>query len=145
VAVSVAEVTTMKRVRPPAALACVALLAACASDKPAEPPPTTRPGAAATPSPAVRPTDEWLGRWNGVEGTYLELARDGDGYAVTIADLDGPKTYKGTAAGDHVEFVRAGRTESIRRASGKETGMKWLADETNCLVVTVGSEGFCRR
>ena len=110
---------------------------ACTADKPAPSPPAS--------TVAVRPTDDWLGRWNGVEGTYLDLARDGDGYAVTVADLDGPRTYAGRSAGDHVEFVRGGRTESIRRATGQETGMKWLADETNCLVITVGREGFCRK
>ena len=124
-----------------AGLTCVVLTAACSSERAAPtPPPTTVPATL----PPTRPTDEWLGRWNGVEGTYLELAREADGYTVTIANLDGPRTYAGTAAGDRVEFARNGRTESIRRATGKETGMKWLADEMNCLVVTVGSEGFCR-
>lgn len=127
-----------------AAILAGVVTAACAGDKPAEAPPATRPAPPA-PTAHVRPTDAWLGRWNGVEGTYLELARDGEGYAVTIADLDGPETYPVIAVGEHIEFVRAGRTESIRRATGKETGMKWLADETNCLVITVGSEGFCRK
>jgi hypothetical protein len=66
-------------------------------------------------------------------------------YSVTVTDLDGPKTYSGTAAGNRIEFARAGRTESIRAATGQETGMKWLADETNCLVITAGSEGYCRK
>ena len=86
-----------------------------------------------------------MGKWPGVEGTFLEIARDGERYAITVADLDGPKTYRGTAVGDHIEFTRGGRTESIRAASGTETGMKWLADKTECLVITVGSEGFCRK
>jgi hypothetical protein len=86
----------------------------------------------------------WTGRWRGVEGTYLDIARDGDRFTVTIADLDGPKTYAGAAAGDRIEFARAGRTETIRAATGRETGMKWLADEESCLVITVGREGFCR-
>jgi hypothetical protein len=133
-----------------AVLAWVAL-ASCAPQKPADmPPPSTEAAPPTTQAPPpttqpTRPTDAWLGRWTGVEGTYLELAREGERYVVTIADLDGPRTYEGTAVRDRVEFVRAGRTESIRAASGKDTGMKWLAGETNCLVVTVGSEGFCRR
>jgi hypothetical protein len=125
-------------------------LASCAPQRPAEVPPTTEAAPPTTQAPplttlAVCAPDAWLGRWNGVEGTYLELARAGDSYVVTIADLDGPRTYEGAAVRDHVEFLRAGRTESVRHASGRETGMKWLADETNCLVVTVGSEGYCRR
>jgi hypothetical protein len=120
------------------ALAGLVVLTAMACSRPAPPPAavsTTAPGALAS----------WTGRWPGVEGTSLDIARDGDRFVVTIADLDGPKTYAGTAAGDHIEFVRAGRTETIRAATGRETGMKWLADETNCLVITAGSEGFCRR
>ncbi len=90
-------------------------------------------------------TDKWLGRWAGVEGTYLDLSKTGDKYVVKIADLDGPKTYAGVAAGERIEFMRNGKMESIRAATGKETGMKWLLREKNCLVVTVGSEGYCRK
>jgi len=36
------------------------------------------------------------------------------------------------------------KTETIRATDGAGTGMKWLADRKDCLVVTVGSEGFCR-
>lgn len=124
------------------AVPMVLTMAACAGDKPA-PPATTVPAAPTT--LASRPTDAWLGRWPGVEGTSLALAADGDRYSVTVTDLDGPKTYSGTAAGNHIEFTRAGRTESIRAATGQETGMKWLAGETNCLVITAGSEGYCRK
>ncbi len=117
-------------------MALLAMLAAgpgC-QDRP-RPPAVTTPG---------RPTDRWLGEWKGVEGTYLRLARKGEKYDITIADLDGPKTYEGVGAGDHIEFQRGGNTESIRAASGEQTGMKWLATEKNCLVVRFGSEGFCR-
>jgi hypothetical protein len=140
----------MRMLTTTAVLGC-AVLACCAPPKPADAPPPTQAAPPTTQGPppsttlAARPTDAWLGRWSGVEGTYLELARAGDRYAVTIADLDGPRSYEGAAVRDHLEFVRAGRTESIRPASGKETGMKWLADERNCLVITVGSEGFCRQ
>jgi hypothetical protein len=139
----------MPRLRLTAFLACVALWS-CAPQKPAGAPPATDTPPPTTQAPpptttgTARATDAWLGRWNGVEGTWLELARAGGGYSVTIADLDGARTFEGAPARDRVEFVRDGRTESVRRASGQETGMKWLADESNCLVVTVGSEGFCR-
>lgn len=120
------------------------LLTACACEKPAPPPATTQAPAPTTIA-ASRPTDAWLGRWTGVEGTSLTLAAAGERYVVTVTDLDGPKTYEGTAAGDHIAFARGGRTETIRAATGQETGMKWLAGETRCLVITVGSEGYCRK
>jgi hypothetical protein len=101
--------------------------------------------ATAAPAGANNPTDRWLGQWAGVEGTYLHLSKNGDQYVVRIANLDGAKTYEGVAAGDHIEFKRDGKTESIRATDGKGTGMKWLGGEKTCLVVTVGSEGFCRK
>lgn len=94
-----------------------------------------------TPAPV---TDQWLGRWPGVQGTYLELARHQDGYAITIRNLDGPSTYQGRVAGDHLEFTRDGKTETIRSGNGQDTGMKWLLEKKNCLVIQKGSEGFCR-
>jgi hypothetical protein len=87
--------------------------------------------------------DTWLGQWNGPEGTSLQLARSGDKYQITIQSLDGPATYEGIAAGDHIQFVRGGKTESIRTGSGKETGMKWLLEKKDCLIIQEG-EGFCR-
>ncbi|HEX7374931.1 MAG TPA: alpha/beta fold hydrolase [Steroidobacteraceae bacterium] len=101
---------------------------------------------AAAAEPAPKPVawfDEWLGRWTGPEGTYLELTRRGAGYDVTIQSLDGVATYEGRAAGDRIEFHRAGRTESIRATNGADTGMKWLLDKARCLTVRKG-EGYCR-
>jgi hypothetical protein len=112
------------------------LAAACA------PPQRTTP--ATTVTTAVPRADAWLGEWKGVEGTFLRLDRKGAGDAVTIANLDGPRTFDATAAGDRVTFGRDGKTETIRATDGAGTGMKWLTDRKDCLVVTVGSEGFCR-
>jgi hypothetical protein len=44
-----------------------------------------------------------------------------------------------------IEFVRNGKTETVKTATGAETGMKGFEKETNCVVVTKGSEGFCRK
>jgi hypothetical protein len=123
------------------AVLALLLAAACApAERPAPPPASTVPPA----PPATLRTDAWLGEWKGVEGTSLRLARKGAGYAVTIANLDGPRTFDAAAAGDAVTFTRDGKTEQIRATDGAGTGMKWLADRKDCLVVTVGSEGFCR-
>ena len=68
-------------------------------------PKATSPSVAET---GPKPDDSWLGVWQGVEGTYLEinpadiatestdapaLAQD---YQVTIQNLDGEKTYPAT-------------------------------------------------
>jgi hypothetical protein len=47
------------------------------------------------------------------------------------------------AAGDRIEFERDGKRESVRAGSGKETGMKWLLEKKDCLIIKTG-EGFCR-
>jgi hypothetical protein len=60
-----------------------------------------------------------------------------------IDSLDGPATYEGTAVGGRIELQRDGRRESIRSGGGVETGMKWLLDKRNCLVIKSG-KGFCR-
>lgn len=88
-------------------------------------------------------TDEWLGQWNGPEGTFLRLEGGQGAYEITIQDLDGPRSYRGTAVGAQIQFDRNGETESIRATDGKETGMKWLSDKSDCLTVRPG-EGYCR-
>jgi hypothetical protein len=95
----------------------------------------------AAPKPAA--ADQWLGKWIGPEGTFLVISKSGDKYTVQIQSLDGPNTYVGTGHADSIEFVRDGKTESIRAGSGQDTGMKWLLDKKNCLVIKTG-EGFCR-
>jgi len=112
-------------------------------------PATTTSAASATVAAqtgVVRPTlgpESWLGRWNGPEGTFLEIERDPPGYRIRIRDLDGEAEYAGDAAGPGLGFDREGTNETIRAGNGKQTGMKWLADKQDCLVVRTG-EGYCR-
>ena len=95
-------------------------------------------GAASTPV-----ADKWLGKWSGPEGTFLQIVRSNGKYEVIIQNLDGPRTFQGQAAGDHVEFERDSVKESLRATNGAETGMKWLSEKSNCLTVRAG-EGYCR-
>jgi hypothetical protein len=104
---------------------------------------TQSPNPATTPSVANNVGDQWLGKWIGPEGTYLVLTKNGAKYVIETHSLDGPATYEGTSAGDHIEFQRNGETESIHAGSGQETGMKWLLDKKHCLIIKTG-EGFCR-
>lgn len=92
---------------------------------------------------AALPARDWAGRWNGPEGTYLEIAPKNEGYDVTIRNLDGPVTYHGTGTPNGIVFERDGVNEAIKSGNGQDTGMKWLAGKENCLVVKPG-EGFCR-
>lgn len=117
----------MRTVLPTMLLLAGLAVAACPADAPDE----------------SMPADEWLGRWTGPEGTWLELQRDGGGYAVAIRNLDGERRFPATASGNSVRFERDGEVLELAATDGDGTGMKWLAGKTDCLVVQAG-EGYCR-
>jgi len=85
----------------------------------------------------------FTGKWTGPEGTALTITPQGADYKVTVQNLDGPRDFVGTAADGGIQFTRDGQNLVIRPGSGEETGMKWLADKHNCLVVAP-NEGYCR-
>lgn len=143
------------------------LLSACSGtvgvDKPApQPDKGSTPQAPTSPPPAspevANPNEaavqKLLGRWEGPEGTYLVVTekKGPDGkqqlprkFSIEIKDLDKAETFDGTANGKVIEFSRKGKTEAVRAANGTETGMKDFEKYDNCVVVTKGSEGFCRK
>ena len=105
---------------------------------------------AAGPSPsassqeaAVAPTDQWLGRWNGPEGTYLQISKNSGAYVLEIRDLDGSKTFTGSRDGSRIAFTRDGKQEFLTAGEGPATGMKWLSNKKDCLLTRPG-EGWCR-
>ena len=95
------------------------------------------------------PTDDWIGRWMGPEGLFLDIQPAPDGqrgsYALTNKDnLDRQGTYVGMAEDATIRFTRDGEPLTIRPGTGAETGFKYLADKTDCLIVVAGQEGYCR-
>lgn len=108
------------------------LAAACGQKPPGPEPPAAASGPA-----------QWIGKWFGPEGTFVDIAKDAAQYRVIISNLDGPRTFQGVADGERLVFERDGVRESIRAGTGAETGMKWLLDKKDCLVVKSG-EGYCR-
>jgi hypothetical protein len=103
-----------------------------------------QPSASSVIEDASAPPESWLGPWIGPEGTSLLLSRTSTNrYDITIRSLDGVATYPGVWAHDEIEFTRAGQAEHIRAGTGRDTGMKWLLEKNNCLVIRL-SEGFCR-
>jgi hypothetical protein len=127
----------------------------------------TTPNAASTPaatgSPAISPevanpgeaaVQKLIGKWDGPEGTYLSVTEKmgADGkqqlprkFEIEIKDLDKVEQFEGTAKDGTIEFTRKGKAETLKAATGAETGMKWLEKETNCVVVTKPGEGFCKK
>lgn len=121
------------------------------------PVPTSSP--VAVNSPTVANPDEaalqqLVGKWGGPEGTYISIAdkKGADGknqaprkFDIEIKNLDKAEKFEGTAKGSTIEFTRKGKTETVKSATGAETGMKGYEKETGCVVVTKGSEGFCKK
>jgi hypothetical protein len=124
------------------AVVAFGLLAAC-SPQPAEMKSAGPRMEAAKMAPPA--TDEWLGKWIGVEGNYLQIdAGDAPGvYTITEGTLDGQLRYTGQTTGDGIAFTNAGKTGKISAGAGPDTGLKYLADKKNCLVIESG-RGFCR-
>ncbi len=86
---------------------------------------------------------QWVGKWTGPEATYLEINQDAGAYTVNIRNLDGVRTFPAEVLEDGLSFQRDGVPEFIRATDGKGTGMKWLADKSDCLGIRPG-EGYCR-
>lgn len=109
--------------------------------------PVASPSASPTGSPAATTgmADTLTGRWQGSEGTFLNVTKKGDKFEIEIKNLDpASKKYEGTAKGDLIEFTRDGKPATIKSATGDETGMKPLTGKKNCVVITKGSEGYCK-
>jgi hypothetical protein len=123
-------------------LASIAVLVGCGKkESSAKPDPSVHSESA---PPASSALDAWQGTWNGPEGTYLKLtAKPGSGYEIVIKDLDGERLFEGVGSADQILFTRDGQQERIRATDGAGTGMKWLADKSECLTVKPG-EGYCR-
>lgn len=133
-----------------AGIALLALLTACKPSAPAEgtsagsTQPATKPNPlAATIAAQAKMPKDWQGDWIGPEGTRMTLRATGPKVQVDFLTLDGPRQFYGEWRGDHIVIYRSAEPETIRRGDGKATGMKWLAEKRNCLVIRSG-EGYCR-
>lgn len=117
------------------------LLVACNKPAPPPPAPAAAQPAAMTQAPGV--ASAWSGRWSGPEATFLDVIQDGPALSVAITNLDGVRRFDAVEVEGGLAFERDGIRETIKAGNGAETGMKWLADKTQCLVVRAG-EGYCR-
>lgn len=87
--------------------------------------------------------DKLLGTWIGPEGTSLIVLKAGSGYELNFVMLDGPMKMSGMEVGNGIAFMREGTSYTLRAGSGIDTGMKWLVEKKDCVVVQQ-SEGYCR-
>lgn len=102
-------------------------------------------GEAADPATAAHRFESWVGKWTGVEGMYVAITTAESGkYKLEMqSDLDTRGTYNGEDSEHGIKFKRGNDELTLRRGSGDETGLKYLAGKKECLIVKVG-EGYCR-
>ncbi|RYY26048.1 MAG: hypothetical protein EOP62_11230 [Sphingomonadales bacterium] len=97
-------------------------------------------------SDATTGHDAWVGRWTGVEGTYLNITKAAlpDHYKLEMQyTLDSKGTYDGTGTKEGITFTRPDGKQLLAASDGDATGLKWLAGKKDCLKVKDG-EGYCR-
>jgi hypothetical protein len=92
--------------------------------------------------------DTLIGRWIGVEGLNLTVSKGATGgrYFLKMqygTDTEMSGTFEGVGTPEGIAFVRPDGNHVLRASTGDETGLKYLAGKTDCLVVKVG-EGYCR-
>lgn len=124
-------------------IGAISVIAACTAreEEPALPPEAVAVSVAA--SSAATIGSDFVGRWNGPEGTYAEITALGRGYEVSLQNLDGMRSFKGSVEGEGIRINRDGESLLVVHGSGIDTGMKWLMDKRDCIVVKTG-EGYCR-
>lgn len=110
----------------------------------------TATGEAVASAPDTQPVvrDDWVGRWIGVEGLNLTIAKAAEPghYQLDMqygTDADMAGSYQGVGTPEGIAFTRPDGAQLLRAASGDETGLKYLAGKTDCLKVKDG-EGYCR-
>jgi len=137
--------------------AALVLLSACEKAEAPEPAPTettevvdeTMPADAADveadAATAPHRFADWAGKWIGVEGMYVTITPGEPGkYKLDMqSDLDTQGSYEGSDSEHGIKFKRGAEELSLRRGSGDETGLKYLAGKKECLIVKEG-EGYCR-
>lgn len=92
--------------------------------------------------------DAWIGTWTGVEGMVLKIEKGSapGRYRITnkwALDEAASGTFDGYASRSGIAFRRSGQRKRLVAGNGAATGLKWLADKQDCLIVAPG-EGYCR-
>lgn len=88
----------------------------------------------------------FVGRWRGGEGTFLKIARRGDGFLIENQwglDTDMHGVFYGKLNNGRLTFRRNDLTATIRPGRGDSTNRSAIAGKTDCLILGP-DEGYCR-
>ena len=105
--------------------------------------------AASAPGKSRRPRTErdYIGKWIGVEGLVLDVARGTNGklvlFNVWSLEQADQGSFDAEVVPEGLRWARRGETVVARPSNGAATGLRWLDGKKNCLTVTQG-EGYCR-
>lgn len=148
---------TMRRSILAISLTSVAALVGACSTETKVPAPAQTPTPAATSSPSVKPSvsptasdadskkSALEGRWAGDKGDYLIVAKKDDKYTISIKKgTSAAESFEGTVKDDSIEFKRNNKVETISLGKLEDTGLKTVTGDKTCIVVTKGSEGYCK-
>lgn len=115
------------------------------AEQPASPPTPAANPVAPMPAATAKLEADYLGKWIGVEGMFLDVTkREGGGVTLEMQwDLDNRGTFPGSVTAEGLRFQRNGKDEILVPSDGDATGLKWLAGKRDCLTVRAG-EGYCR-
>lgn len=94
-------------------------------------------------------TDSLLGRWMGVEGSFVDIIPKQDDYVVTLAYWDPVlqsmqyERHEAYASAAGISYKKNKVEHSIALTDGNGSGMKWLENAKLCIKITPG-DGYCK-
>ncbi len=144
--------------------ATAAFLSACQTTEAPKPGNTPanqpKPAASASPgnvAPAVSPatdpkaaapsakTTALEGEWTGQSGSSLTISKKGENYSIEIKKGGKSEKFDGMPKDDTILMKRGDKAETLKAATPEETGLTWSGGEKTCIVITKGSEAYCRK
>jgi len=142
--------------------ATAAFLSACQTTEAPRPGNTPangpKPAASASPgvvtaSPTVDPKGiapsakvaELEGQWTGQGDSSITITKKANKYEIEIEKAGKTEKFEGLAQDDTILMKRNDKAEVIKAATPEETGIKWSGGEKTCIVITKGSEAYCKK
>lgn len=93
--------------------------------------------------------DSMLGRWTGVEGSFVDIVPNQKDYMVTLAYWDPVlqtmqyENHQAYAAASGISFKKNKVEHTITLTDGNGSGMKWLQNAKLCIKISPG-DGYCK-